>query len=186
MPISCWRAAEFRLTGDWGEIVGIAGVAGNGQSELLEALAGIRPVKLGHIRWRARDITDAEARSPRGIRRLGLSLVPEDRQRMGLIIPFTARESAIRRRRPRGLPRPGARGRRGRRPDGGRGAPSRPGMVRLVGDHRRPRGGLPAPPGIRGGRRGARDGAPGLGARRPRRDAGRRLVRRKGGHAHGP
>ena len=78
-----------------GEIVGVAGVAGNGQSELLEALAGIRPVKSGQIRWRGRDITDVRARSPRGMRRLGLSHVPEDRQRMGLIIPFAARESAI-------------------------------------------------------------------------------------------
>jgi simple sugar transport system ATP-binding protein len=78
-----------------GEIVGIAGVAGNGQSELLEALAGIRPVKSGRIRWRGQDITDQRTRSPRGMRWLGLSHVPEDRQRMGLIIPFSARESAI-------------------------------------------------------------------------------------------
>src|SRR5438093_7748954 len=78
-----------------GEIVGVAGVAGNGQSELLEALAGIRPVKAGQIRWRARDITDEGIRSPRSMRRLGLCHVPEDRQRMGLVIPFAARESAI-------------------------------------------------------------------------------------------
>jgi simple sugar transport system ATP-binding protein len=78
-----------------GEIVGIAGVAGNGQSELLEALAGIRSVKSGRIRWRGQDITDQPTRSPRGMRSLGLSHVPEDRQRMGLIIPFSARESAI-------------------------------------------------------------------------------------------
>ncbi len=78
-----------------GEIVGIAGVAGNGQSELLEALAGICPVKSGRIRWRGQDITDQAIRSPRGMRWLGLSHVPEDRQRMGLIIPFSARESAI-------------------------------------------------------------------------------------------
>ena len=78
-----------------GEIVGIAGVAGNGQSELFETLAGIRPVKSGRIRWRGRDITGERARSPHGMRRLGLSHVPEDRQRMGLIIPFSARESAI-------------------------------------------------------------------------------------------
>ena len=78
-----------------GEIVGVAGVAGNGQSELLEALAGIRPVKSGRIRWRGRDVTDAGARSPRRMRRLGLRHVPEDRQRMGLVIPFSARESAI-------------------------------------------------------------------------------------------
>src|SRR5262245_54456212 len=79
-----------------GEIVGIAGVAGNGQSELLEALAGVRPVKSGSIRWRGKDITDEGVRSPRRMRKLGLAHVPEDRQRMGLVIPFSARESAIR------------------------------------------------------------------------------------------
>jgi ABC-type uncharacterized transport system ATPase subunit len=78
-----------------GEIVGVAGVAGNGQSELLEALAGIRPVTSGRIRWKARDLADAEPRSPRRWRRLGLSHVPEDRHRMGLVIPFVGRESAI-------------------------------------------------------------------------------------------
>jgi simple sugar transport system ATP-binding protein len=78
-----------------GEIVGVAGVAGNGQSELLEALAGIRAVKSGRIRWKSRDISDAAARSPRRMRRLGCSHVPEDRQRMGLVVPFMARESAI-------------------------------------------------------------------------------------------
>jgi simple sugar transport system ATP-binding protein len=78
-----------------GEIVGVAGVAGNGQSELLEAIAGIRPAKAGRIRWRARELVDDEARSPRAMRRHGLAHVPEDRQRMGLIIPFAARESAI-------------------------------------------------------------------------------------------
>jgi simple sugar transport system ATP-binding protein len=78
-----------------GEIVGIAGVAGNGQSELLEALAGIRPVKSGRIRWRGGDVTDGGTRTPRRMRWLGLAHVPEDRQRMGLVIPFSARESAI-------------------------------------------------------------------------------------------
>ncbi|MGH7335830.1 MAG: ABC transporter ATP-binding protein [Candidatus Rokuibacteriota bacterium] len=78
-----------------GEIVGVAGVAGNGQSELLEALAGIRPATSGHIRWQARDLADQEASSPRARRRHRLAHVPEDRQRMGLIIPFAARESAI-------------------------------------------------------------------------------------------
>jgi len=78
-----------------GEIVGVAGVAGNGQSELLEALAGIRPATSGRIRWKARALADAEARSPRVMRRLGLAHVPEDRHRMGLVMPFAARESAI-------------------------------------------------------------------------------------------
>ena len=53
------RVKGVSLTVRQGEIVGVAGVAGNGQSELLEALAGIRPVKAGRIRWRGRDIADA-------------------------------------------------------------------------------------------------------------------------------
>jgi simple sugar transport system ATP-binding protein len=77
-----------------GEIVAVAGVAGNGQSELLEALAGMRPVKSGRLRLAARDLDDG-ARSPRGLRRLGCAHVPEDRQRTGLVIPFAGRESAI-------------------------------------------------------------------------------------------
>src|SRR5206468_1622500 len=68
-----------------GEIVGVAGVAGNGQSELLEALAGLRPVKAGRIRWKGADLLGPVARSPRRMRRLGVAHVPEDRQRMGLI-----------------------------------------------------------------------------------------------------
>jgi simple sugar transport system ATP-binding protein len=78
-----------------GEIVGVAGVAGNGQSELLEALAGIRPVTSGRIRLLGRDLDLHAPPSPRGLRRQGLAHVPEDRHRMGLITPFAARESAI-------------------------------------------------------------------------------------------
>jgi general nucleoside transport system ATP-binding protein len=77
-----------------GEIVGIAGVAGNGQSELLEAIAGIRraasgrvhisgkPVSLGHV--------DAAA-----VRELGLAHVPEDRHHMGLVLAFEESENSI-------------------------------------------------------------------------------------------
>src|SRR5262249_12882133 len=89
------RVKRVSSTVPRGEIVGIAGVAGNGQSELLEALAGIRPVKSGQIRLKAAPLTDPVARSPWRLRRLGLAHVPEDRQRMGLIIAFTADESAI-------------------------------------------------------------------------------------------
>jgi simple sugar transport system ATP-binding protein len=89
------RVKRVSFTVRRGEIVGIAGVAGNGQSELLEALAGIRPVKSGQIRWKTAPLGDDTARSPRRLRRLGLAHVPEDRHRTGLVIPFVAQESAI-------------------------------------------------------------------------------------------
>src|SRR5262245_21326510 len=70
-----------------GEIVGVAGVAGNGQSELLEVLAGIRPVTSGRILWKTQDL-GSDSCSPREWREHGLAHVPEDRHRMGLVIPF--------------------------------------------------------------------------------------------------
>ncbi|KAA2236138.1 ABC transporter ATP-binding protein [Salinarimonas soli] len=76
-----------------GEIVGIAGVAGNGQSELLEAIAGMRPVAAGTIRFEGRELA-AEDRDPHELRRRGLLHVPEDRLRMGLVPQFEAFESA--------------------------------------------------------------------------------------------
>ncbi|MEU3059582.1 ABC transporter ATP-binding protein [Streptomyces subrutilus] len=63
-----------------GEIVGIAGVAGNGQSELIEALAGLRPVTAGRVTLSGRDITHA---STARRRREGLAHVPEDRHAVG-------------------------------------------------------------------------------------------------------
>ncbi len=79
-----------------GEIVGIAGVAGNGQSELLEALSGMRAFDSGRITLPngaivgPGDPADAAAR-----RAAGLAHVPEDRLRTGLLAGFAARESAI-------------------------------------------------------------------------------------------
>jgi ABC-type uncharacterized transport system ATPase subunit len=73
-----------------GEIVGIAGVAGNGQSELLEALAGIRPMASGHVSMMGRPIGQIAH-----VRRHGLGHVPEDRLRMGLVRDFAAYENAI-------------------------------------------------------------------------------------------
>jgi simple sugar transport system ATP-binding protein len=73
-----------------GEIVGIAGVSGNGQSELLDALAGIRPPARGEILLRGVPITNcAQARGQR------LAHVPEDRLRVGLVKGFAAYENAI-------------------------------------------------------------------------------------------
>ncbi len=74
------------------EIVGIAGVAGNGQSELLEALAGLRAPGGGRIRLGGRDIAGLDARA---LRRLGLAHVPEDRLRLGMIPSFPAEDNAI-------------------------------------------------------------------------------------------
>ncbi len=78
-----------------GEIVGIAGVAGNGQSELLEALSGIRRPTSGSITLKGHEISADHALDGRGMRELGLGHVPEDRQRMGLVMPFAANESSI-------------------------------------------------------------------------------------------
>ena len=84
------RVRDVSFTVRAGEIVGIAGVAGNGQSELLEALAGLRPVAGGRILLAGEPVGGGRLR-----RRLGLAHVPEDRRRMGLVMPFEARESAI-------------------------------------------------------------------------------------------
>ncbi|MGQ0675269.1 MAG: ABC transporter ATP-binding protein [Rhodospirillales bacterium] len=79
-----------------GEIVGIAGVAGNGQSELIEAIAGMRGPSAGRILLNGREVASAKAhRSPRELRELKLAHIPEDRLRMGLIAPFAAHDSAI-------------------------------------------------------------------------------------------
>ncbi len=72
-----------------GEIVGIAGVAGNGQSFLLEALTGIRPFESGDVTISGKSVSTSEGRLE------GLGHVPEDRLRMGLIRGFTAHENAI-------------------------------------------------------------------------------------------
>ena len=75
-----------------GEIVGIAGVAGNGQSELLEAIAGIRPLASGEITLLGKPCAGTD---PGGLRAEGLAHVPEDRHRMGLVTKFDAKENVI-------------------------------------------------------------------------------------------
>ena len=73
-----------------GEIVGIAGVDGNGQSELIEVLSGLRQALAGTVRLAGQDITGAGARE---IVDLGMGHVPEDRQRRGLVLDFTLAEN---------------------------------------------------------------------------------------------
>jgi ABC-type uncharacterized transport system ATPase subunit len=93
-PRGVLAVANASFTVHAGEIVGIAGVAGNGQSELLEAIAGMRQPMLGSIRLEGRDIRPGE-HNPHHMRKLGLLHVPEDRLRMGLVPAFPAFESAI-------------------------------------------------------------------------------------------
>ncbi len=77
-----------------GEIVGIAGVSGNGQSELLEALAGIRAPSIGEISFGGRDLV-RENLDPCARRALGLAHVPEDRLRMAVVPRFAAQDNAV-------------------------------------------------------------------------------------------
>jgi simple sugar transport system ATP-binding protein len=86
------KGATFSLRA--GEIVGVAGVSGNGQSELLEALAGIRAPSGGSIIIGGRDLARASA-GPRDRRGLGIAHVPEDRLRMGVVGSFSAEDNCI-------------------------------------------------------------------------------------------
>jgi simple sugar transport system ATP-binding protein len=79
------------LTVRAGEIVGIAGVDGNGQTELAEAIAGMRRVDSGRIRLRDQDLTDA---SPRAAAQAGIGHIPQDRQRHGLVLDFSIAENS--------------------------------------------------------------------------------------------
>ena len=75
-----------------GEILGIAGVEGNGQTELLEALAGLRPVRSGRIEIARRDATRLTVKA-RGD--AGLSHIPEDRHARGLVLDYSVAENLI-------------------------------------------------------------------------------------------
>jgi simple sugar transport system ATP-binding protein len=73
-----------------GEIVGIAGVDGNGQSELIDALAGLRSVASGEITVGGKDLTRATARQALDA---GVGHIPEDRHRRGLVLDFNLAEN---------------------------------------------------------------------------------------------
>jgi simple sugar transport system ATP-binding protein len=78
-----------------GEIVGIAGVSGNGQSELLEVLSGMRPCTSGEVSINGVLITPEHKTNSEKIRHSSIAHVPEDRLKRGLIPKFSASESAI-------------------------------------------------------------------------------------------
>ena len=75
-----------------GEIVGLAGVEGNGQTELVEALTGLRHARGGRIVLRGRDLTNA---SPRTITEAGVSHIPADRQKFGLVLTQAVADNLV-------------------------------------------------------------------------------------------
>jgi ABC-type uncharacterized transport system ATPase subunit len=75
-----------------GEILGIAGVEGNGQTELVEAVAGLRPIAGGRIAIRGRDITRSSVRERADA---GLSHIPEDRHHRGLILDYSVADNLV-------------------------------------------------------------------------------------------
>jgi general nucleoside transport system ATP-binding protein len=75
-----------------GEILGLAGVQGNGQTELCEALLGLRPVSSGHIRLNDHDLTHS---TPRQRLHAGVAYIPEDRQEDGLVGAFSVADNMV-------------------------------------------------------------------------------------------
>ena len=75
-----------------GEILGVAGVQGNGQTELVEVLTGLREVASGQISINRQDITNAP---PRHITEMGVGHIPEDRQRDGFVDSFTVMKNLV-------------------------------------------------------------------------------------------
>jgi general nucleoside transport system ATP-binding protein len=84
------RGASFAVRA--GEIVGIAGIDGNGQSELIDAMTGLCPVVSGAVRVAGRDVTTESAH---GHLEAGLGHIPEDRQRRGLVLEYTIAENIV-------------------------------------------------------------------------------------------
>lgn len=83
---------DLNLTVHGGEILGIAGVDGNGQTELIEAIAGLRKVKNGSIKMNGQDVTNQKTRK---IIEAGLGYIPEDRQKHGLVLDFSIGENMV-------------------------------------------------------------------------------------------
>ncbi len=75
-----------------GEVLGVAGVQGNGQTELVEALTGLRHVESGSIKIGVKDITKS---NPRKITEMGVAHVPEDRQQDGLVLSFPIKDNMV-------------------------------------------------------------------------------------------
>ena len=84
------KAVSFQVQA--GEILGVAGVQGNGQTELVEALTGLREIKSGIVTLN-KVVTPSQ--NPRALVELGLAHVPEDRQKHGLVLPYHIGDNEI-------------------------------------------------------------------------------------------
>lgn len=89
------RVKDVSFTVNAGEILGVAGVSGNGQSELLEVLAGIQAPSQGRVVLAGEAATTKLPGDPAQRRACGVAHVPEDRHRLGMVSHFSAQESAI-------------------------------------------------------------------------------------------
>ncbi|WP_372663899.1 ABC transporter ATP-binding protein [Cohnella sp.] len=88
----CLTLKGFSLEVRAGEIVGIAGVEGNGQSDLIEAITGLRKEESGSVYLNGQDITGKSIRNR--IER-GIGHIPEDRQKRGLVLDYTLAENMV-------------------------------------------------------------------------------------------
>lgn len=75
-----------------GEILGLAGVQGNGQNELVEALTGLRPIVSGLVFFKGAPFTNLP---PRRLFELGIGHIPEDRENVGLVLPFSVAHNLV-------------------------------------------------------------------------------------------
>jgi ABC-type uncharacterized transport system ATPase subunit len=86
------KVKNFNLTLRRGEILGLAGIDGNGQRELVEALTGLRKFKTGSVKINGKEIGHL---TPRQIYESKLAMIPEDRQRRGLVMDFKVKENFV-------------------------------------------------------------------------------------------
>ena len=83
---------DFSIELRKGEILGIAGVEGNGQTELVEALTGLRKVESGKITFKGQDITNLKIRDRINA---GIAHIPEDRHKRGLVLEYSIEDNLI-------------------------------------------------------------------------------------------
>jgi simple sugar transport system ATP-binding protein len=83
---------DLSLTVRAGEVLGIAGVQGNGQTELVEAITGLRPLVQGRVLVEGKDLTSAP---PRDVIEAGVAHVPEDRHRHGLVLSYPIADNMV-------------------------------------------------------------------------------------------